>query len=458
MHAFNPLPGRIRPALAEALLLIVILLVLLLGGCATTARNSHSAPARGPGFYLRVGQEGVAPYVRELGARDAPCLLLIHGHGEDAATDYDMILPALARQHRVLLLDLPGYGRSPSPPDSYSPEDHVRLIAEAQRRLGCSSADVVGHSMGGAIAVLLASRHPASVRRLALFDVAGILHFREYARTLVANRLASKQNALDPLRRFAHALFRFVTLPLAGTELHDLPVRKTATVKFISYDFGSALKNVRSPVFLGWGGKDRAAPMRTMEALRYWLRPTMTVLYPASGHVPMRDEPWSVARDLSRFFSDDIALSPALNRSTRARPRPLPTHSCRNQQGLVVSGEFETIHIDDCDVKLVNVRTRSLHVRKSRVEMSHVEVTNDSTGISLVDARLAWTGGRIRSPVCIETSGSELNLMAVHCEYERNGIVVRKPSRLVASASGVAGRGRLLDSLHGEYSLENTQP
>lgn len=434
------------------------MLLLLLGACATTARSSVNAPGSGSGFHLRLAQEGMTLYVRELGDRDAPCLLLIHGHGEDAARDYDMILPALARQHRVLALDLPGYGRSSSPARSYSPEDHVRLIAEAQGRLGCSRADVVGHSMGGAIAVLLASTYPESVRRLALFDVAGILHFREYARTLVANRLASKQDALDPLRRLAHALFRFVTLPLAGTELHDLPVRKTATVKFISYDFGPALKNVRSPVLLGWGGNDRAAPRRTMEALRYWLRPTRTVLYPASGHVPMRDEPWSVARDLSRFFADEVEFSPALHRAAPLRPRSLPIHSCRNRQGLVVSGEFESIHIDDCDVTLVNVRTRSLHVRKSRVEMSHVEVTNGEVGISLVDARLAWTGGRIRSPVCIDTSASELNLMAVHCEYEQNGIVVRKPSRLVASASGVAGRNRLLDSLHGEYALENTGP
>lgn len=106
---------------------------------------------------------------RVCGPPDAPPLVLLHALGEDA-TDWDPVAPVLARDRRVYALDLRGHGRSDWPGD-YSIElmrsDVLRFLDE----LGLSRVDLVGHSMGGVVAYLVASEAPHRVARLVLEDV-----------------------------------------------------------------------------------------------------------------------------------------------------------------------------------------------------------------------------------------------------------------------------------------------
>lgn len=104
------------------------------------------------------------------GPPDAPPLVLLHALGEDAS-DWDVVAPVLARSRRVYALDLRGHGRSDRPGE-YSLElmraDVLALLDE----LALERVDLVGHSMGGVVAYLLASDHPRRVARLVLEDVA----------------------------------------------------------------------------------------------------------------------------------------------------------------------------------------------------------------------------------------------------------------------------------------------
>ncbi|MFF5126047.1 alpha/beta fold hydrolase [Streptomyces syringium] len=106
---------------------------------------------------------------RVSGPLDAPPLVLLHALGENAA-DWDAVAPAFARHRRVLALDLRGHGRSDWPGD-YSLElmqvDVIRFLDV----LGLGQVDLIGHSMGGIVAYLLAENHPQRVRRLVLEDV-----------------------------------------------------------------------------------------------------------------------------------------------------------------------------------------------------------------------------------------------------------------------------------------------
>ncbi|MBI0294314.1 alpha/beta fold hydrolase [Streptomyces sp. PRKS01-29] len=103
------------------------------------------------------------------GPPDAPPLVLLHALGEDAS-DWDEVAPVLARSRRVYALDLRGHGRSDWPGE-YSLElmraDVLALLDE----LGLDRVELVGHSMGGIVAYLLASDHPRRVARLVLEDV-----------------------------------------------------------------------------------------------------------------------------------------------------------------------------------------------------------------------------------------------------------------------------------------------
>jgi pimeloyl-ACP methyl ester carboxylesterase len=97
---------------------------------------------------------------------DGPPVVLLHGLGLSRAV-FDPVLPALSSRFRVLRLDLRGHGASPAPdpPVPYVHADDVRATLDA---LGLDRVDLVGQSLGGAVAVDLALAHPERVRRLAL--------------------------------------------------------------------------------------------------------------------------------------------------------------------------------------------------------------------------------------------------------------------------------------------------
>ncbi|MFE6054040.1 alpha/beta fold hydrolase [Kitasatospora sp. NPDC056446] len=112
---------------------------------------------------------GVTLAYRESGCADGPPLVLLHALGE-RASDWDVVLPGLAPGHHVYALDLRGHGDS-GRPGGYGLEamrDDVLAFLDA---LGLDRVDLVGHSMGGAVAYLLAQAAPERIGRLVLEDI-----------------------------------------------------------------------------------------------------------------------------------------------------------------------------------------------------------------------------------------------------------------------------------------------
>ena len=113
---------------------------------------------------------GIRLAYRESGPPSAPPLLLLHAMGESGA-DWEQVAAALSGSWHVYALDLRGHGRSDWP-GRYTLallRDDVIAFLDA---LGLPEVTVVGHSMGGAVAYLLAMRQPERVRRLVLEDPA----------------------------------------------------------------------------------------------------------------------------------------------------------------------------------------------------------------------------------------------------------------------------------------------
>ncbi|MFF7995353.1 alpha/beta fold hydrolase [Kitasatospora xanthocidica] len=101
-----------------------------------------------------------------------PARLYLHGLGATSPVYFAAAAthPLLAG-HRSLLMDLLGFGISDRPTDfGYTVEEHADAVATAVRAAGLDRVEVVGHSMGGAIAIVLADRHPGLVSRLVMVD------------------------------------------------------------------------------------------------------------------------------------------------------------------------------------------------------------------------------------------------------------------------------------------------
>jgi len=132
----------------------------------------------GPAEIGVVDAGGARLACRAWGAAGAPPLVLLHGLGEGAA-DWAGVAPAFAPYWRVYAPDLRGHGRSEWPGD-YSVELMRADVLGFLDALGLDQVDLIGHSLGGLVACLLAQQRPGRVRRLILEDV-GVLRPRRPA-------------------------------------------------------------------------------------------------------------------------------------------------------------------------------------------------------------------------------------------------------------------------------------
>ncbi len=133
-----------------------------------------AAPSR-PDFGQRILAAGIDTYYHDQGSGFP--LLMLHGSGPgvSAWANWRLVLPALAKQRRVIAPDLVGFGWTARPADErYSLDGWVTHALGVLDALGIEQADLVGNSFGGALAIALAVRHPQRVRRLVLMGSVGV--------------------------------------------------------------------------------------------------------------------------------------------------------------------------------------------------------------------------------------------------------------------------------------------
>ena len=148
------------PKTVAALAALVVLLALV---------NAYDAqrdtePAR-PDLGRTLPTERGDIHVRVDGRPDAPPLVLIHGFGASMRW-WDGVVPALARDFRVVRIDLLGHGGSEKPRDGYAMEEQAETVSQVLDVLRIGRAPVVGHSMGGIVGTAMVERFPQRVERL----------------------------------------------------------------------------------------------------------------------------------------------------------------------------------------------------------------------------------------------------------------------------------------------------
>jgi pimeloyl-ACP methyl ester carboxylesterase len=139
-----------------------------------------SRKPRHPGLHDAKGQElphrlvdvhGIPTYVVDAG--DGPPVLLIHGYG-DTADGWRRVVPGLLERHRVVAIDVPPFGRSGEPRAERLIDFYKDFFPDLLERLEIERATVIGHSLGGAIALHLTLQRPELVARLGLVAPAGL--------------------------------------------------------------------------------------------------------------------------------------------------------------------------------------------------------------------------------------------------------------------------------------------
>lgn len=258
----------------------------------------------------------------DYGSGPGPVVLLVHGLGGSWRV-WLANLADLGQAHRVIAVDLPGFGASP--PDG-SPCRYDTFAATLDRLcadLGITSVVAVGNSFGGWVSAELARRNPALVAGLVLVDAAGIPCTPAERRKVVgmlrlADRFApaSSRNR-DLLGRRPQLRRRALAFVVSRADLipDDLavviipqtpsPVFRTvleAAVLSWSDDWCASLGALDVPALVVWGERDRQLPMRHAHEWLRHLAHAELVVVGGAGHMPMLEEPDQVNAHLRQFL------------------------------------------------------------------------------------------------------------------------------------------------------------
>lgn len=256
-------------------------------------------------------------------AGTGPVVVLIHGLGGTRQTWHHLI-PALAHAHTVIALDLPGHGESDPPAGDYSLGAHACAIRDLLLALGHQHATIVGHSLGGGVALQTAYQFPDRIDRLVLISSGGL--GVEVAPILRAATLPGAQTVVAGLARIPAALTqRMMTLlphlaaspdasALAGVlrGLASAQQRRAflCTARAVIDWRGQTVSAIRQfgllrdvPILVAWGTRDTTIPPHHHQSFAESVPHAVMVEIPGAGHYPHETAPWQLLQAMDTFLA-----------------------------------------------------------------------------------------------------------------------------------------------------------
>jgi pimeloyl-ACP methyl ester carboxylesterase len=248
-------------------------------------------------------------------ASTRPTVVLVHGFAS-ALEVWQPVAAQLAKSHRVIALDLKGFGWTDRPEGDYSPEAQAKLVLRLLDHRGISRTAIVAHSWGSSVALAASMQAPERVTKLALYDAwvyeEQLPTFFHWARAEGVGEalfgLFYKERADE---RIALAFYdkKYVTEPFveAVDAALDRPGTLAAALAAVrGQNYADAEKRYRAidkPTMLLWGREDIVTPLRYGERLARDLPNAKLVTYPRCGHFPMIEALSASTRDLVAFLA-----------------------------------------------------------------------------------------------------------------------------------------------------------
>jgi len=418
---------------------------------------------------------GQALLTAQTGQQHEQTILLIHGLGTNGHHDWRETIPVLAQRYHVLAIDLPGFGASPTLPQGYAFASLAELLQQTLDHYAVGPAIVMGHSLGAAIALDYAHRHPAQVERLILVDVAGVLQKQVFANHIAQwplpqqvglpplDRVLSQVNRhIDTVKRnvlnWPDQLFDLTGFLRANPAIRSLLLRDQvmldAAIGLVETDFSAAIRNTHTATFILWGSEDQVTPVRTGRLLANRMPNARLYLVPGARHVPMLEAPG----EFHRLLADVLQMPSHSNRSALKTAQQRHTdgasdQSCQNQTGGRFTGAIRTLYLSNCHgIRIEDASIGQLVMQQSSAELTQVEIVSKETAVVAKQSMLTGTAVTIQGSTAIDAEDSRFDLAGASLIGQQQVAKIGRDSGFYFSVSDWQ-RGNSRRDQHGVMTL-----
>lgn len=230
-------------------------------------------------------------------------LVLMHGWGCNHST-VQSIANVASKSHTVYNVDFPGFGASAEPDQVWGVEQYTSLIEKMCDMLGIERPVLIGHSFGGRVGILFASRN--EVDKLVLVDAAGVkphrglsYYYKVYSYKLfkkIVNTVFSEEKAKKIIEK---------KLKKRGSADYNQssPRMRAVLSKVVNEDLKSVMPRIKCPTLLVWGENDTATPLSDAKIMERLIPDSGLVEFPGCGHYSFLDNPRQFAAVLTSFLN-----------------------------------------------------------------------------------------------------------------------------------------------------------
>ena len=222
-------------------------------------------------------------------------VVLLHGWGQNI----EMMRPLgnpLSKNYYITIVDLPGHGLSEIPNEVLTLYDYVEIVKELLDSLNIKNPILVGHSFGGKISLIYASKY--NVDKLILFG-------SPYKKEIT--KLSFKVKVLKTLKKvpILNKLENFAKKHIGSTDYRNAsPIMRKILVEHVNLDITDIVKQIKAPTLLVWGTEDSEVPLERAYELEKLIENAGVVEYPGCTHYAYLENLNQTVRVLKNFIGE----------------------------------------------------------------------------------------------------------------------------------------------------------
>jgi pimeloyl-ACP methyl ester carboxylesterase len=196
--------------------------------------------------------------------------------------------------------DFPGFGQSPKPRDVWGTEDYAEMVKAFMEKCGIASADILAHSFGARVALVLAKKHPATVEKLVLTGAAGLRIKKSvpfYKRAI--SKAGKAAGYFGPPGAW---LKQKLYAKIASADYLNAGEMRPIFVKVVNEDLAGILGDINRPTLLVWGADDRDTTLEAGRMMNEGIKNSRMVVLEGAGHYAFLDQPERFYADIKEFL------------------------------------------------------------------------------------------------------------------------------------------------------------